>query len=161
MPANKATGVRLSDVIAPSFYNVHWDITDGQHTYYDLYGGRGSTKSSFISVEIVLGIMQDVSANAAVFRKVGGTLATSVFEQVLWAIEVLGAGNLWKCTRNPLRCTYVPTGQVIIFRGLDSASKLKSLKVSKGYFKYLWFNSTSDHNKPIKFRGPLAPARQS
>ena len=53
---------RLSNVIAPSFYGVHWDIQDGLHTYYDLYGGRGSTKSSFISVEIILGIMDDPQA---------------------------------------------------------------------------------------------------
>ena len=139
--------MQLSDIIAPSFYDVYWDIQDGLHTYYDLYGGRGSTKSSFISIEIVLGIMQDFQANAAVFRKVGHTLATSVYEQIIWAIEVLGVGHLWKCTRNPLRCTYVPTGQAVIFRGLDSAQKLKSLKVAKGYFKYLWFNE-SGHIKP-------------
>ncbi len=41
-------GARLSSIIAPAFYQVHWDIMDGLHTYYDLYGGRGSTKSSFI-----------------------------------------------------------------------------------------------------------------
>lgn len=51
--------IQLTDIIAPSFYSVHWDILDGKHTYYDLYGGRGSTKSSFISVEIVLGMIQD------------------------------------------------------------------------------------------------------
>ena len=51
--------IQLTDIIAPAFYPVHWDILDGNHTYYDLYGGRGSTKSSFISVEIVLGMMMD------------------------------------------------------------------------------------------------------
>lgn len=65
--------VNLTDVIAPSFYAVHWDIQDGKHTYYDLYGGRGSTKSSFVSVEIVLGIMQGATtgeySNAACFER--------------------------------------------------------------------------------------------
>ena len=40
--------IKLTDVIAPAFYGVHWDIIDGKHTYYDLSGGRGSTKSSFV-----------------------------------------------------------------------------------------------------------------
>ena len=61
------TTINLTDVIAPSFYDVHWDILDGNHTYYDLYGGRGSAKSSFISAEIVLGMMDDPEANAVIF----------------------------------------------------------------------------------------------
>lgn len=84
--------VNLTDIIAPAFYPVHWDILDGKHTYYNLYGGRGSTKSSFISVEIVLGMMQDakdeVFSNAVVFRKVGNTLRESVFEQIAWAMSL-------------------------------------------------------------------------
>ena len=89
-------GIKLSSIIAPSFYSVHWDIAEGKHTYYDLYGGRGSTKSSFIGAEIPLGIMQDPQANAIVFRKVASTIGTSVFEQVLWGIDVLGVNDLWK-----------------------------------------------------------------
>ena len=48
--------VNLTDVIAPAFYGAHWDILEGKHTYYDLFGGRGSTKSSFIGTEIPLGM---------------------------------------------------------------------------------------------------------
>ena len=43
----------LTKLIAPSFYGVHHDIKAGRHTHYWLKGGRGSTKSSFISVEII------------------------------------------------------------------------------------------------------------
>lgn len=78
--------IYLTDVIAPAFYDLHYDIIEGKHTYYTCYGGRGSCKSSFISVEIVLGMMQDakdgVFSNAVVFRKVGNTLRESVFEQI-------------------------------------------------------------------------------
>lgn len=144
--------VNLTDVIAPSFYAVHKDIKAEAHTYYDLYGGRGSTKSSFISAEIVLGIMKDPEANAIVFRKYGTTLRESVFEQIAWAISTLGVGHLWRAVLNPMSFIFLPTGQRILFRGLDKAKKTKSIKVSKGYFKFLWLN-TSDHVKPVKFRG--------
>ena len=137
-------GVKLSSIIAPSFYNLHWDIQAGNHTYYDLFGGRGSTKSTFIGVEIPLGIMQDPLANAVVFRKVASTIGTSVFEQVLWGIEALGVSDLWKPTTSPYKLRYKPTGQVILFRGLDKAKKLKSIKVSKGYLKYLWFEELDE-----------------
>lgn len=137
-------GAKLSDIIAPQFYSVHWDIQDGKHTYYDLYGGRGSTKSSFVGVEIPLGIMQDKNANAVVFRKVASTIGTSVFEQVLWGIDALGVNDLWKATTSPYKLTYRPTGQVILFRGLDKAKKLKSIKVARGYLKYLWFEELDE-----------------
>lgn len=136
--------IRLSDLIAPSFYDVYWDIEEGKHTYYDLYGGRGSTKSSFISIMIVKDIMEDPEANAVVFRKVAHTISTSVYEQMLWAIEALGVKDMWKCIQNPHKMVYKPTGQVIIFRGLDTAKKLKSIKVSKGYFKDLWFEELDE-----------------
>lgn len=136
--------VKLSDLIAPSFYDVHWDIIDGKHTYYDLYGGRGSTKSSFVGLEIVLGMMEDSNANAIIYRKVGNTIGDSVFEQILWAIDVLEVNHLWKCTTSPYRCAYRPTGQRIVFKGLDEARKSKSAKVSRGYFKYLWFEELDE-----------------
>lgn len=144
--------VRLSSIIAPPFYAVHWDIEDGLHTYYDLYGGRGSTKSSFISVELVLGVTQDPQANGIVFRKVGFTIGTSVFEQCLWAIEALGMHELWRVTTSPYKLTYKPTGQVILFRGLDKAKKLKSVKVARGYLKYLWFEELDEFAGPEEVR---------
>lgn len=141
---NAGSSAKLSDIIAPSFYPVHWDIVDGKHTYYDLFGGRGSTKSTFIGVEIPLGIMQDPLANGIVFRKVASTIGTSVFEQVLWGIDALGVNDLWKATTSPYKLTYRPTGQVILFRGLDKAKKLKSIKVAHGYLKYLWFEELDE-----------------
>lgn len=135
---------KLSEIIAPQFYPVYWDIQNNGHTYYDLYGGRGSTKSSFIGTMLPLGIMQDPQANGIVFRKVASTIGTSVFEQVLWGIEALGVSDLWKATTSPYKLTYKPTGQVILFRGLDKAKKLKSVKVSRGYLKYLWFEELDE-----------------
>ena len=54
----KVKGTILTDCIGPAFYNVHNDIKNHRHTYYDLTGGRGSLKSSFISIEIVQGLMK-------------------------------------------------------------------------------------------------------
>lgn len=63
--------IRLTDLIAPSFFEVHRDIQNHCHTHYWLCGGRGSTKSSFASIEIILGIMRNPDANAVAVRKVG------------------------------------------------------------------------------------------
>lgn len=151
----ESNAIKLNEIVAPAFYNVFWDILDGKHTYYDLYGGRGSTKSSFVGGMIPFQMMQDAEnglmSNAVIFRKVGNTLRESVYEQIAWGIDALGASDLWADSLSPMQYVYKPTGQKIIFRGLDKAKKTKSIKASKGYFKYLWLN-TSDHVKPIKFR---------
>lgn len=140
--------VNLKDIIAPSFYNVFWDVMDGKHTYYDLYGGRGSTKSSFVGTMIPFQMMQDAEngdfTNAAIFRKVGTTLRESVYEQIAWGIDALGANDLWNSSLSPMQYTYKPTGQKIIFRGLDKAKKTKSIKIKRGYFKYLWFEELDE-----------------
>ncbi|MCD8286486.1 MAG: PBSX family phage terminase large subunit [Clostridia bacterium] len=136
--------IRLTDLIAPQFYDIHWDIQENRHTHYKLYGGRGSTKSSFVSEEIILGMMQDPNANAACFRKVGNTLSESVYEQLIWAINSLGVSDLWKANQSPLRLTYLPTGQRIIFRGCDDPNKSKSIKLRQGYFKYIWYEERAE-----------------
>ena len=106
-------------------------------------GGRGSTKSSFVSVEIVWGIMHDPNANAVVIRKVGKTLRQSVYEQVLWACELFRPED-WKPGLSPLELTYLPTGGKIIFRGADEPRKLKSTKFKQGYCKYVWFEELEE-----------------
>ena len=136
--------IKFTDLIAPQFYDIHWDIIEGKHTHYKLYGGRGSTKSSFISIEIIMGMMQDPDANAACFRRVGNTLQESVYEQLLWAIDALGVSHLWKPSLSPLRITYLPTGQRIVFRGCDDPNKSKSIKLRRGYFKYIWYEERAE-----------------
>lgn len=144
MTYQKMTEVKLTDLIAPSFYDIHQDIKEGKHTHYKLYGGRGSTKSSFISIEIITGMMKDPEANAACFRRVGNTLAESVYEQLLWAIDALEVSHLWKPSLSPLKLTYLPTGQRIVFRGCDDPNKSKSIKLRHGYFKYIWFEERAE-----------------
>lgn len=152
MTSQSQTQVKLSDLIAPSFYDLHWDIKEHRHTHYKLYGGRGSTKSSFISGEIIKGMMEDPEANAIAMRKVGRFLEESVFEQLLWAIEKLGVSDQWKVRYSPLGLTYKPFGNRIIFRGADDPQKIKSVKLKKGYFKYIWFEERAEFDGPEEER---------
>lgn len=138
--------IKLSELIAPSFHEIHRDIKNNRYTHYWLKGGRGSTKSSFTSIEIILGMMKDPQANAVALRKVKDTLKESVFEQFLWAIEKLQVSEYWYATHNPMSITYIPTGQKIIFRGADKPEKIKSIKVSKGYIKYVWYEEVDEFN---------------
>lgn len=145
----------VTDLLAPCYMDLHNDVVTGQHSTYNLPGGRGSCKSSFVSLEMVEGIMNDPDANGIVFRRTGATMRESVYEQIQWAIDELGVGNAWKGNVNPMRFTYLPTGQQIVFRGMDDSSKLKSIKQRKGYFKYIWFEEFAEFQGPNTIRSVL------
>lgn len=138
--------IRLSDLIAPSFYSIHEDIKNSKYTHYWLKGGRGSTKSSFAAIQIILGMIKDSQANAIGLRKVGLYLKESVYEQLIWAIDALGVTQYWEIKVSPMELTYIPTGQKILFRGADKPKKIKSTKLRKGYFKYIWYEETDEFN---------------
>ena len=78
--------------IASVYYDLHQDVSDGRYMFVNLPGGRGSGKSSYISLEIVNQIMRDQTgrSNCLVVRKWAVTLRGSVFNQIQWAIDVLG-----------------------------------------------------------------------
>jgi len=136
--------IYLADLISPPFYSLHHKIKEQNFTHYWLKGGRGSTKSSFISIEIILGIMFDQQANCVAMRKVGVNLKDSVFEQLRWAISVLEMEKYWKVKQSPLELLYLPTGGKILFRGADIPKKIKSTKFSKGYCKYIWYEEVDE-----------------
>lgn len=125
-------------LLAPSFLPVHLDILEHGHMEYVEKGGRGSAKSSFISLEIIALLKNNPFMHALCCRKVGNTLRDSVFAQVQWAIDALGLGDEFESTKSPLEITYTPTGQKIYFRGADDPIKLKSIKPTFGYIGVLW-----------------------
>ncbi len=136
--------VKLSEVIAPCFFFVHHAARKDKFSHYWLKGGRASGKSSFISVELIQGILRDKAAHAIVFRKVGNTLPYTVVAQCKWAIERLGLNGFWHHQKSPQELIYLPTGQRILFKGCDDADKSKGIKLQDGYFKYLWFEELSE-----------------
>ncbi|MGQ2374324.1 phage terminase large subunit [Companilactobacillus zhachilii] len=114
------------------------------HSNYWLKGGRGLTKSSFVSIEIALEIMRNSQANAVVLRKVAATLRDSVYDQYLWAIDALGVQDYWKDSVSSMTLTYKPTGQQIRFKGADKPRKIKSQKFRHGYTKFKNYEETDE-----------------
>lgn len=133
------TTTRLSGLLSPAFKEVHRAIKTGEYGQFILKGGRGSTKSSYASVEIILQLIKHRDIHAVVMRKVANTLRSSVYAQYTWAISELGLLSRFKCTVSPMEITYRPTGQKIIFFGADDPGKVKSIKVPFGYIGLLHF----------------------
>lgn len=123
---------------------MHKYIKENKYTHYFLKGGRGSTKSSFAAVEMILYIMRNKDVNGVCIRRVGNSLRTSVFNQLLWAIDELNVSHLWEKKPSYLQLVYKPTGQEIIFRGADDVSKIKSVKFNKGFCGFVWFEECDE-----------------
>ena len=134
----KYTGIPAS-MIAPAFIKVIHDIEQQLYNEYVFPGGRGSTKSSFVGLQVIDLIMKNEGIHAVVTRQVADTLRTSVYTQIQWAIDALGLEDEFHCTVSPLEITRKSTGQKIYFRGADDPGKIKSIKVPFGYIGILWF----------------------
>lgn len=137
---------KLSEIVSPAFSESHRAIKSGEINELVEKGGRGSAKSSFLSIELVLQLVKHPDCHAVVLRKVGNTLRTSVYAQVCWAIATLGLTRRFRCTVSPMECTYVKTGQKILFFGMDDPGKLKSIKLPFGYIGIAWFEELDQFN---------------
>ena len=117
------------------------DVLDHRHSRYIFPGGRGSTKSSFVGgICIPLVLISNPTVHAVCFRKIGNTIQTSIFPQVIWGIYQLGLEHLFSIPKNySTPITYKPTGQKIYFMGLDDPNKVKSIKPEFGYIGITWF----------------------
>lgn len=105
---------------------------------YVFEGGRGSLKSSYVSLKIIELIKNNPGIHACVVRKVGNTLKDSVYAQLKWAVNILGLSEEFEYRLSPLEIRYRKTGQIIYFRGADDPIKLKSIKPEFGYIGILW-----------------------
>lgn len=149
-----STGTKYNGIpatmIAPAFIKVVHDIEEQLYNEYVFPGGRGSTKSSFISLQIIDLLEKNPEMHAAVFRQVKDTLRDSVYTQIIWAIQALGLEDEYKCSVSPLHIEKKSTGQKIFFRGNDDPMKSKGITVEFGYIGILWFEELD------QFKGPEA-----
>lgn len=136
--------INLTDCIGKAFYKVYHQVMNHEFTHYWFSGGRGSLKSSAISIFIIMLMLIDPTINVIVFRKVGLTIKTTVYEQIAWAIEKLGLNDFFIARVSPPSFIYKKTGQKILFLGLDDPTKRKSVKVKKGYYAITWFEELEE-----------------
>ena len=144
--------------IASTFSDINREIDDRDYREFFLEGGRGSTKSSFISEKIIELLENNPRMCAVVLRKVKDTLKDSVFAQLEWAIDTLGETypsikEKWKLTKSPLEITNTRTGQKIYFRGADDYGKIKSLKTPKDmYVGITWYEEFDQFSGMMEVR---------
>jgi phage terminase large subunit len=132
--------------------------------YRVVKGGRGSKKSTTITQWIIYKMMEYPLSNTLVIRRVFNTHKDSTYTQLKWAARNLGVSHLWHFSKSPLEATYLPTGQKILFRGLDDPMSITSITVEIGHLCWCWFEEAfqimneDDFNKiDMSIRGELPP----
>ena len=126
--------VYLPDLIGGG-YGGFWRC---RSRYRVVKGGKASKKSSTTALWYIYHLMKYPDANLLVVRAVHRTHADSTYAQLRWAIRRLGVEHLWRAGKEPLELTYTPTGQRILFRGMDNVEKLASTTVERGCLCWVW-----------------------
>lgn len=125
----------LQDIIGKGYK----DFWTNRQRYRMLKGGRGSKKSTTQSLWVIWNMMKYANSNTLVVRKVFKDHKDSTYAQLNWAINRLEVSHLWYSKLSPLEIIYIPTGQKILFRGLDDPMSITSITVEHGYLCWVWF----------------------
>lgn len=131
MMSNK---ISLAEIIGKG-YSDFWKT---KKRYRVCKGSRGSKKSKTTALWMIKSIMQYPQANALCVRRYKTTLRDSVYSDLKWAISRLNVDAFFNCTVSPMEITYIPTGQKILFRGLDDGMKITSISVPTGVLCWVW-----------------------
>ena len=137
----------LPDIVGRG-YGAFWRF---RGRYRACKGSRASKKSKTMALWTIYSMMALPGANTLVVRKTYRTLKDSCFADLKWAIRRLGVERWWSCKESPLEMTYLPTGQKILFRGLDDPLKVTSITVEAGALCWLWIEEAYEISSEADF----------
>lgn len=139
--------VNIADIVGKG-YGKFWRF---KGRYKVVKGSRASKKSSTQSLRVIYEIVSNPVINWLVVRKTERTLRDSCFAQLKWAMRRLHVEKYFRCSVSPLEITYIPTGQKILFRGLDDPLKVTSITVDSGCLCRLWIEEAYEITKEDDF----------
>lgn len=154
--------IRISEMFSPVYYEP-WT---SKKRFIVIKGSKGSGKSVWAARWIVYNMMKyrDLMPSTLVIRKTRESIKDSIYAELKRAISVFHVEALWKCNIAPLEMVFLPTGQKILFRGMDDPFKVASVQVDKGKLCWvLWeeasqIESEADFDKiNMSIRGKLPP----
>lgn len=156
----KTKTIKLPKIVGKG-YKSYWNF---RGRYAACKGSRASKKSKTTALRIIYNMMKYDKSNTLVVRKTYRTLKDSCFTDLKWATRRLEVEHLWEFKYSPLEATYLPTGQKILFRGLDDPLKITSITVDYGFLCWVWLEEAYEITSEKDFdtldesiRGELPP----
>ncbi|MBX0358930.1 PBSX family phage terminase large subunit [Halobacillus sp. Nhm2S1] len=148
MTTKQRLRISVSRIIGKG-YNRFWN---NKQFYRVVKGSRGSKKSKTTALNYIHRIMKYPWANLLVVRRYSNTNKQSTYTDLKWAASMLGVAHLFKFNESMPEITYKPTGQKILFRGLDDELKITSITVDVGILAWAWFEEAYQIETEDKFR---------
>jgi len=135
--------IETKNIVLKSFYDFWRAYRENRYTFYILKGGRNSAKSTTASERFILDMIEE-PINGLCIRKVDRTLQESVYEQLKEAIMFFDLQEKFSYSHSPLKITYLPRGNYILFRGADDPLKLKSIKTADFPIARVWIEELTE-----------------
>lgn len=134
--------IDLKDIIAPHFYNTF--NSKKPHQIYK--GGRGSTKTSMISLKTDDFNLEYLNCNAIVIKRYQNTIRNSVFKEIKRGLKRLGLveGIDYKATVSPFQIHIFQTNNDIYFAGGDDYERVKGFIDEEAPIKMVWFEELTE-----------------
>jgi phage terminase large subunit len=139
--------IYLPDIVGKG-YKTFWNF---KGRYRVVKGSRASKKSKTAALWFIYNLMKYPGSNLLVIRKTYRTLKDSCFTDLQWACARLSVSHLWEFKQSPLEATYKPTGQKILFRGLDDPLKITSITVPTGALCWGWIEESFEISRETDF----------
>ena len=138
--------IDIKDIIAPHFYKTF--NSKKPHQIYK--GGRGSTKTSMLSIKIDEFNLEYRECNAIIIKRYQNTIRNSVFKEIKRALKRLGLneGIDYKATVSPFQIHLFQTGNNIYFAGGDDYEKVKGFIDEEAPIKMVWFEELTEFDEP-------------
>ncbi len=140
-------------------YSEFWNC---KKRYRAVKGSRASKKSKTSALNLIVRMVNYPLSNALCVRRYRNTLRDSMFSDLKWAVHRLQMNDQWEFSVSPMQIVYKPTGQKILFRGLDDGMKITSISVDHGVLNFVWIEEAyeitneDDFNKlDMSIRGDL------
>lgn len=133
----------IAEFIPRPFKNIWVAAKDKKILNVVCKGSRGSGKSSDIA-HVLVQLLMRYPLNAVGIRKIDNTIELSIFEQMKWAIAEQGVAHLFKVNKSPMRITYIPRGNYMVFRGASEPERIKSLKSANFPFALAWIEELAE-----------------
>ena len=138
--------IDIKDVIAPHFY----DTFNSKKAHQIYKGGRGSTKTSMLSLKISEFNLEYTECNAIIIKRYQNTIRNSVFKEIKRALKRLGLyeGLDYKATISPFQIHLYQTKNNIYFAGGDDYEKVKGFIDEDAPIKMVWFEELTEFDEP-------------
>lgn len=128
--------ISLKDIIAPHF----WNVFNNLKIHNVIYGGRGSTKTSMIALNIVFNCISDDDCSAVVLRRYQNLLRNSVYKEIKKACKRLGLVEKsdYFAYISPMQIVF-SNGNTIYFASGDDYEAVKGMTDENKSIKKVWF----------------------